>query len=218
MSLPTKPRTLPAIYDPRAIESAIQDGLTAQNNGYKYLQFQINGLPLDKTIAGMVMLASAANELVTGYGAGLYRRSNANTEWRKIIEHTNPRILDPMFDGNWFYSQLDPPDVNTASATLTGANLLRKTITYSSTGGNLTTETGTQIEAAIVAGVGLSTSTIPINFAWDFSIINTGSGVATVVMGASVTAVGRMTVAAGTEGLFQCRKTATNTYTIYRRG
>jgi hypothetical protein len=51
---------------------------------------------------------------------------------------------------------------------------------------------------------------------FDFSVINTGAGVVTLGTATGLTLVGGMTVAAAASGLFRARKTALNTYTIYR--
>jgi hypothetical protein len=51
---------------------------------------------------------------------------------------------------------------------------------------------------------------------FDFSVINTGAGVVTLGTAAGLTLTGGMTVAAAASGLFRVRKTATNTYTVYR--
>jgi hypothetical protein len=52
--------------------------------------------------------------------------------------------------------------------------------------------------------------------AFDFSVINTGTGVATLGTNTGLTLVGSMAVANGASGLFRVRKTAVNTYTVYR--
>jgi hypothetical protein len=75
----------------------------------------------------------------------------------------------------------------------------------------LTMPTGTSIEGGVPA-------TFPTNMSFAFSVINTGSGAATLGTAAGLTLVGSMAVAAGTSGLFRVRKTALNTYTIYRIG
>jgi hypothetical protein len=51
---------------------------------------------------------------------------------------------------------------------------------------------------------------------FDVSFINTGAALLTIGTATSLTLVGTMTVATGTSGLLRFRKTATNTYTVYR--
>jgi hypothetical protein len=69
--------------------------------------------------------------------------------------------------------------------------------------------TGTAIEGGVPA-------TFPVDMSFDFSVINTGSGVVTLGTAAGLTLVGGMTVAAAASGRFRVRKTALNTYTVYR--
>jgi hypothetical protein len=216
MSLPEKPRKLPAEYDARAIEQVIQDIYTALNSGFRHTFYQMNSVAPERTKNGMVVFADGTDyEPVTGYGRGFYWYGTTGAA-RRFLTHDRPLIDNPMFQGTPYYSQPTPIVKNTANGTLTGANMLRKTVEYTSTGGNLTTETGALIEADITSDI---SDVLTNNYAFDFSIVNTGSGTVTVVAGASgVTLSGRMTVAAGTEGYFQCLKTATDTYTITRRG
>jgi hypothetical protein len=99
--------------------------------------------------------------------------------------------------------------VETAAATLTIAELLTGIIEYTGALATLTMPTGTAIEGGVPA-------TFPVDMSFDFSVINTGSGVVTLGTAAGLTLTGGMTVAAAASGLFRVRKTATNTFTIYR--
>jgi hypothetical protein len=96
-----------------------------------------------------------------------------------------------------------------AAATLTIAELLTRIIQYTGAADNLTLPTGANIEAGVLAG-------LANDRAFDFSVINTGSGTATILTAAGLTLVGAMAVTAGASGQFRVRKTATNTYTVYR--
>lgn len=214
MSLPVKLRTLPAVYSAKATQDAIQDVLTALNNGYKHVQFQEQNVAPERTIEQMVTLADGSNfDPASGYGSGLYRL-DADGTWNRILEHSRPLMLNPRMDGNQFYRQRARIVVSTASATITGDDMLVKLIDYTSTGGNLTTDSGASIDSAIRASLGTALS---INFAFDFSIINSGSGSAVVVAGAAITLIGSMTIGVSASGYFSCRKTAADTFTIYRR-
>lgn len=98
----------------------------------------------------------------------------------------------------------------TGAATLTIAQLLTGIIQYTAAGGNtLTLPTGTLIEGGLPA-------TFPTDMAFDFSVISTGGGTATLGTATGLTLVGSMAVASGASGRFRVRKTATNTYTVYR--
>jgi hypothetical protein len=95
-----------------------------------------------------------------------------------------------------------------AAATLTIAELLTGIIQYTGAANTLTLPTGTNIEGGLPA-------TFPTNMSFDVSVINTGSGTATIAANGNTT-VGALTVAAAASGLFRFRKTAANTYTVYR--
>jgi len=99
-----------------------------------------------------------------------------------------------------------------AAVTLTIAELLTGIVQFTgATIGTLTLPTGTAIEG------GLPT-TFPTNMSFDFSVINTGTaaGAVTITGNTGLTLVGSMVVPITTSGLFRVRKTATNTYTVYR--
>jgi hypothetical protein len=107
------------------------------------------------------------------------------------------------------YKNQSAQNVESAAATLTIAELLTGIIEYTGALATLTMPTGTDIEGGVPA-------TFPTNMSFDFSVINTGAGVVTLGTATGLTLVGGMTVAAAASGLFRARKTALNTYTIYR--
>jgi hypothetical protein len=96
-----------------------------------------------------------------------------------------------------------------AAATLTIAELLTGIIQYTGALATLTMPTGTDIEGGVPA-------TFPTDMSFNFSVINTGAGVVTLGTATGLTLVGGMTVALAASGLFRVRKTALNTYTVYR--
>jgi hypothetical protein len=95
------------------------------------------------------------------------------------------------------------------AATLSGAELITGILQYTGNAQTVNFPTGTNIEGALTwAGN---------NVALDFYVINTGSG--TCTMGANGnTTVGVLTVAINTSAQFRVRRTAANTFTIYRLG
>jgi len=95
-----------------------------------------------------------------------------------------------------------------AAATLTIAELLTGIIQYTGAVATLTLPTGTAIEGGLPA-------TFPTDMSFDVSFINTGAALLTIGANGNTT-VGTMTVATLTSGLFRFRKTAANTYTVYR--
>ena len=99
-----------------------------------------------------------------------------------------------------------------AATTLTIAELLTGIVQFiGATIGTLTLPTGTAIEGGVPA-------TFPTDMSFDFSVINTGTaaGAVTITTNTGLTLVGSMLVPITTSGLFRVRKTATNTYTVYR--
>lgn len=96
-----------------------------------------------------------------------------------------------------------------AAATLTIAELLTGIVQYTGALATLTLPTGTLIEGGVPA-------TFPVDMSFDVSVINTGSGIATLGTATGLTLVGSMDVAVTASGLFRFRKTAANTYTVYR--
>jgi hypothetical protein len=98
-----------------------------------------------------------------------------------------------------------------AAATLTIAELENGLIRYTGAAATLTLPTGTNIETG-------TPNTFPVNMSFDFSVINTGTGTATLGTATGLTLIGAMGVAINTTGVFRVRKTATNAFTVYRVG
>ena len=96
-----------------------------------------------------------------------------------------------------------------AAATLTIAELLTGIVQYTGAVATLTLPTGTLIEGGLPA-------TFPTDMSFDVSFINTGAALLTIGTAASLTLVGTMTVATATSAMLRFRKTAANTYTVYR--
>lgn len=107
------------------------------------------------------------------------------------------------------YAFQPAPTALSAAATLTIAQLLTGIISYTGAAANLTMPTGTNIDAGVLAS-------LPVDTAFQFSVINTGTGAATMVVAAGVTAVGSLVVTNGTSATFRVRKTAANTFVMYR--
>jgi len=104
------------------------------------------------------------------------------------------------------------PTALTASATLTTAQIQTQIIQVTSaTAVALTMPTGTVIDGAIVP-------IIDANTAIDFWIINTGSASGAVTLSGATgsTLVGSGAVAISTSAFFRLRRTALNTYSLYR--
>lgn len=148
--------------------------------------------------------------LQTPSSANLIAAVTDETGTGPLLFGTNPTITDPMLDGVT-YSAQSSITAKAAAATLTIAELLTRKIRYTGAGAaNLTTPTGTQMDAGILSGA------LPAQYEFEFSIINTGGATATLVANTDVTLIGAGGVSAGSSGLFSARKTAANSFTIYR--
>lgn len=112
---------------------------------------------------------------------------------------------------NGVYFEMAAPATKSAAATLTGAEVVAGYVQYTGTAATLTLPTATDLQAAMPSGVATLN-----DIAFDLTIINTGSGTATLAVNTGITAVGALTTAASTATTFHIRKTATNTFIIYR--
>lgn len=121
---------------------------------------------------------------------------------------TNKTLTAPVITGTE-YAEQGAQTTKGAAATLTIAELLTRIVQYTGAADTLTLPTGANIDAGVLAG-------LANDRAFEFSVINTGSGTATIATAAGLTLVGGMTVAAGASGMFRVRKTAADTFTVYR--
>lgn len=114
-------------------------------------------------------------------------------------------------DGNLNEMQLSvqvAPVAKTAAAVLTPAELAAGLLTYAGAAVNLTLPTGALMDAQFVNAKPDS--------AFQFSIVNTGAAIATVVAGAGFTIVGVAAIAATSSGTYIARKTGVATWVLYR--
>ena len=102
-----------------------------------------------------------------------------------------------------------------ATAALTVADLEGGIILYTQTNAN-------NLQLPLVAGVGgvdAEISSAKIGSTFDFFVISTSTGVATVTVNTGWTLVGSgLTTASGFGAMFRARKTGDGTYTVYRLG
>ena len=108
----------------------------------------------------------------------------------------------------WQYAPT--PTAKSAAATLTAAELQTGILSTTGTTYTITLPTGTAIDAGFT-----SVPTTGIGFDW--YVVNTASGIVTIAVGASgMTSLGTLTIATGVSAHFRFRRTATNTYVLYR--
>jgi hypothetical protein len=99
------------------------------------------------------------------------------------------------------------PTSKSGAATLSGTELATALLEYTGSAQTITLPTGTDIQSAL--------PWVGNNNCFDWFVINTGSGTCTIGANSNTT-VGTLTVAAGASGWFRIRRTAANTFTVYR--
>jgi hypothetical protein len=100
------------------------------------------------------------------------------------------------------------PTTKAAAATLTAGEVYSGILEYTGAAATVTFPTGTALQNDVF----FWTTT---NIAFDFSVINTGTGTCTMAANGNTT-VGSLTIAAGSSGKFRLRRTGAAAFTIYR--
>jgi hypothetical protein len=100
------------------------------------------------------------------------------------------------------------PSSISAVATLTNADILGIIINTTGTTYTVTMPLGTTLETLV--------SWSAVNLGYDFSVINTATGVITIAINTGVTSLGSLTIAIAASAQFRIRRTAANTFVLYR--
>jgi hypothetical protein len=95
-----------------------------------------------------------------------------------------------------------------AATTLTNANIQGQIISATGTTYTITMPLGTTMETLATWAT--------TNIAYDFFVINTASGTVTMAANTGVTTLGTLTIATGVSAHFRIRRTAANTFVLYR--
>jgi hypothetical protein len=135
----------------------------------------------------------------------------SQTTGNLVLGNTSSTTGQIQLKSNLALYQPAPPATITATGALVVASMkLRIIQVTSATAVTLTPDTGTTIDAAF--------SGMAVDTAFEFTIINTGSaaGAVTMAVATGVTYIGSTTVAISTSGTFRARKTAANTFVMYR--
>ena len=126
-----------------------------------------------------------------------------------ILFDTGSQVERIRIDSTGVIAYFQPAQVSkAAAATLTNVELRSRIIQYTGAAATLTLPTGTNLE-------GVTGSTQSVDTAFEVTFINTSANLLTIGANGNTT-VGTLTVAANTSGTFRFRKTATNTFTVYR--
>ena len=155
--------------------------------------------------AGTSFGATAYASVLWSEGAYPLVFATNNTERMRIDSSGNAYIETGLL---WQYAPT--PTTKAAAATLTAAELATDIITLTGTTYTITLPTGTALDTYY-------TGVPAVNIGYDFHIVNTASGIITIAVGASgMTSVGLLTIAATVSAHFRLRRTAANTYILYR--
>jgi len=107
----------------------------------------------------------------------------------------------------WQYAPA--PATRASAGTLTAAQLFTGILNTTGTTYTVTVPTGTNIDAFYPQ--------VPaVDIGFDFFVINTASGTITMAVNTGVTSLGALTIATATSAMFRFRRTAANTYVMYR--
>ena len=155
------------------------------------------------------------NVVIGGYTGSGAPISATGSNWIVLSDgQANVRqVIDPAGNAQFLASgvvQYAPaPTSISAAATLTNASIQAQLIVTTGTSYTIRMPVGTTLETLISwAGVDLG---------YDFSIVNTASGTITLdATETGVTGVGTMTVLTGISARFRIRRTAANTFIVYR--
>jgi|GEM_PF-3144960 len=153
------------------------------------------------TYAGMG--SDASGNIILGRVANLAGTSTVNAQLTLDTSGTMQLSAGPVV-------QYTPaPAALSSTATLTNANIQAQII--SATGAapyTLTMPLGSTLESLA--------SWTAVNLGYDFYVINTASGTVTMATNTNVTSLGALGVTAGTSAHFRIRRTAANTFVLYR--
>lgn len=143
----------------------------------------------------------SAINIATG-GGTTWAFYGAGTAWSQF---NGPVILD---DVHWINAPA--PTAKSTTATLTGAEVKAQLVTLTGSSYTVTMPTGTNLDAAF--------SGIPstVNIGFDIAFVNNASGTVTIAVNTGITSSGTLTIATGTSATFRLRRTAANTYVMYR--
>ena len=125
------------------------------------------------------------------------------TEWMRIDANGNMQMpvgaIAPYAPA--------PASIST-TATLTNPNIASQIINTTGTSYTVTMPLGTTLETLITWSA--------TNLGYDFYVVNTASGTITMAANTGVTTLGTLTIATGVSAHFRIRRTAANTYVLYR--
>jgi len=165
--------------------------------------------------AGYSITSGSNNVVIGSYTGNAAPISQTGNNWIVLSDGAGNvrQAIDPTGNAQFLTGAVvvdaPAPTAIAAAATLTNANIQNQLIVTTGTTYTIRMPVGTTLESLISwAGVDLG---------YDFSIINTASGTITLdATETGVTGVGTMTVLTGISARFRIRRTAANTFIVYR--
>lgn len=118
-------------------------------------------------------------------------------------------FLDKLVDSNVVQIQPAPASFSVGGS-LSASNVRSKIIVFNGSSASLQLPTGVSLE--------LSEMSRLADASFDFSVIASGVGSATLTVNTGVTIVGNAVVSSGATGMFRARRTSANNYVVYRIG
>lgn len=146
-----------------------------------------------------------------GFYSNVAVASGGGTTWSFYSASTGWNYFSgPTITADVLWVNAPAPAAKTTTATLTAAEVKTGIISTTGTSYTLTMPLATDIDSSFS---GLPSNT---NIGFDFSVVNTASGTITIAVNTGITSLGSLTVDTGTSATFRLRRTAANTYIIYR--
>ena len=138
----------------------------------------------------------------------IHSTSGAGTTDAVIID-TASQVERVRVDSSGILTYFQPAQTSlAAAATLDAAQVRTRIIQYTGGAATVNLPTGTTLDTVIASGM-------TVNSAFELTFINTSANLLTIGANGNTT-VGTLTVATLTSGTFRFRKTAANTFTVYR--
>lgn len=155
------------------------------------------------TQANDIVTGDALGDLVIDAGSNLLVTTNGNNLRLKIDTSGNLQV-----QAGAVMPYAPAPAAISAATTLTNANIQGQIISATGTTYTITMALGTTLETLATWAT--------TNIAYDFFVVNTASGIITMAVNTGVTSLGALTVAVGASAHFRIRRTAANTFVLYR--
>ena len=175
-------------------------GDPTDNSGYVGLYRSTLG-PANSTTAGNGLNFASLDGYTFNTGTGV--AFGSQTERMRIDSSGNAQ-----FQTGAVMPYAPAPTGIAAATTLTNAQIQGQIISATGTTYTITMALGTTLETLATWAT--------TNIGYDFFVINTASGTVTMAVNTGVTSLGALTIATGTSAHFRLRRTAANTFVLYR--